>query len=76
MDIWMQTSYSLTELSRTRLGKERKELVPSEIPNVYQSSSTLLELVCLSALSPHSVLVVTLTAVASSSLQLSHMLQQ
>ncbi|CAM6100645.1 unnamed protein product [Calypogeia fissa] len=44
-ELLKETSYSLTELSRTRLGRERKELVPSEIPNMYQSSSTLIELI-------------------------------
>ncbi|KAL2611548.1 hypothetical protein R1flu_023240 [Riccia fluitans] len=44
-ELLRQTSYSLTELSRTQLGRERKELAPAEIPAMYETSSSLLELV-------------------------------
>ncbi|BBN16162.1 DNA polymerase alpha subunit A [Marchantia polymorpha subsp. ruderalis] len=44
-ELLRQTSYSLTELSRNQLGRERKELVPSDIPAMYGSSASLLELI-------------------------------
>lgn len=40
-----QVSYSLTQLSKNQLGRDRKELVPSQIPGMYGSSASLLELV-------------------------------
>lgn len=43
---WVQVSYTLTALSKSQLGRDRKELVPSEILGMYQASTTLLELVC------------------------------
>ncbi|KAL3682848.1 hypothetical protein R1sor_000870 [Riccia sorocarpa] len=44
-ELLRQTSYSLTELSRTQLGRERKELAPADIPTMYDTSSSLLELI-------------------------------
>ncbi|XP_024534663.1 DNA polymerase alpha catalytic subunit [Selaginella moellendorffii] len=40
-----EVSYTLTQLSKSQLGKERKEISPSEIPNMFQTSSTLFELI-------------------------------
>ncbi|EFJ15342.1 hypothetical protein SELMODRAFT_234261 [Selaginella moellendorffii] len=40
-----EVSYTLTQLSKSQLGRERKEISPSEIPNMFQTSSTLFELI-------------------------------
>ncbi|KAK1300169.1 DNA polymerase alpha catalytic subunit [Acorus calamus] len=44
-DLLKEVSYSLTQLSKTQLNKERKEIAPHDIPNMFQSSGSLLELV-------------------------------
>ncbi|OVA15651.1 DNA-directed DNA polymerase [Macleaya cordata] len=38
-------SYSLTQLAKTQLNKDRKEIAPHDIPNVFQTSGSLMELV-------------------------------
>ncbi|CAA7030946.1 unnamed protein product [Microthlaspi erraticum] len=38
-------SYSLTELSKTQLNRDRKEISPNDIPKMFQSSKTLVELI-------------------------------
>ncbi|CAL9242710.1 unnamed protein product [Arabidopsis halleri] len=40
-----QVSYSLTDLSKTQLNRDRKEISPNDIPKMFQSSKTLLELI-------------------------------
>ncbi|XP_039120011.1 LOW QUALITY PROTEIN: DNA polymerase alpha catalytic subunit-like [Dioscorea cayenensis subsp. rotundata] len=44
-DLLREESYSLTQLAKTQLKKERKEIAPHDIPAMLQMSSTLLELV-------------------------------
>ncbi|KAI3935397.1 hypothetical protein MKW92_023760 [Papaver armeniacum] len=44
-DLLKEVSYSLTELTRTQLKKERKEIASHEIPSAFQSSRSLMELV-------------------------------
>ncbi|KAI3799023.1 hypothetical protein L1987_34311 [Smallanthus sonchifolius] len=44
-DLLKEVSYSLTELAKTQLGKKRKEIAPHEIPQQFQSSQTLMELI-------------------------------
>ncbi|KAI3922255.1 hypothetical protein MKX01_005944 [Papaver californicum] len=44
-DLLKEVSYSLTELTRTQLKKERKEIASHEIPSAFQSSKSLMELV-------------------------------
>lgn len=44
-ELLREVSYSLTQLAKSQLGRERKELVPSEIPGMYGNSSSLLELI-------------------------------
>ncbi|MCL7024541.1 hypothetical protein MKW94_001907 [Papaver nudicaule] len=44
-DLLKEVSYSLTELTRTQLKKERKEIASHEIPSSFQSSRSLMELV-------------------------------
>ncbi|KAL5715404.1 DNA-directed DNA polymerase [Ranunculus cassubicifolius] len=44
-DLLKEVSYSLTQLTKTRLDKDRKEIPPHDIPNMFQSSEKLMELV-------------------------------
>ncbi|KAK1410275.1 hypothetical protein QVD17_36810 [Tagetes erecta] len=44
-DLLKEVSYSLTELAKTQLNKKRKEIAPHEIPQMFQSSQTLMELI-------------------------------
>ncbi|OAY65117.1 DNA polymerase alpha catalytic subunit [Ananas comosus] len=44
-DLLKEVSYSLTQLAKTQLNKDRKEISPHDIPSLFQSSGTLLELV-------------------------------
>lgn len=50
MELLLQVSYSLTELAKTQLSKNRKEIAPHDIPQMFQSCQTLMELVCLTML--------------------------
>nr|VDD25910.1 unnamed protein product [Brassica oleracea] len=40
-----QVSYSLTDLSKTQLNQDRKQISPNDIPKMFQSSKTLVELI-------------------------------
>ncbi|WZY78675.1 hypothetical protein YC2023_025059 [Brassica napus] len=40
-----QVSYSLTDLSKTQLNQDRKQISPHDIPKMFQSSKTLVELI-------------------------------
>ncbi|KAG0614550.1 hypothetical protein M758_6G185500 [Ceratodon purpureus] len=44
-ELLREVSYSLTQLAKSQLGRERKELMPSQIPGMYGNSSSLLELI-------------------------------
>ncbi|KAL1216796.1 DNA polymerase alpha catalytic subunit [Cardamine amara subsp. amara] len=44
-DLLKQISYSLTDLSKTQLNWDRKEISPNDIPKMFQSSKTLVELI-------------------------------
>lgn len=44
-DLLKEVSYSLTQLAKTQLNKDRKEIAPHDIPAMFQTSSSLLELV-------------------------------
>ncbi|KAG7552309.1 DNA-directed DNA polymerase family B multifunctional domain [Arabidopsis thaliana x Arabidopsis arenosa] len=44
-DLLKQVSYSLTDLSKTQLNWDRKEISPNDIPKMFQSSKTLVELI-------------------------------
>ncbi|KAK9061861.1 hypothetical protein SSX86_019045 [Deinandra increscens subsp. villosa] len=44
-DLLKEVSYSLTELAKTQLSKKRKEVAPHDIPQLFQSSQTLMELI-------------------------------
>ncbi|XP_026394591.1 DNA polymerase alpha catalytic subunit-like [Papaver somniferum] len=44
-DLLKEVSYSLTELTRTQLKKDRKEIASHEIPSAFKSSKSLMELV-------------------------------
>ncbi|KAL4577433.1 hypothetical protein LXL04_013542 [Taraxacum kok-saghyz] len=44
-DLLKEISYSLTELAKTQLSKNRKEIAPHDIPGMFQSSQTLMELI-------------------------------
>ncbi|KAM0946265.1 putative DNA-directed DNA polymerase [Dioscorea sansibarensis] len=44
-DLLREVSYSLTQLAKTQLKKDRKEIAPHDIPAMFQMLSTLLELV-------------------------------
>ncbi|KAJ7530423.1 hypothetical protein O6H91_14G003600 [Diphasiastrum complanatum] len=44
-ELLKEVSYTLTQLSKSLLDRERKELIPSKIPAMFQSSSSLIELV-------------------------------
>ncbi|CAA0833741.1 DNA polymerase alpha catalytic subunit, partial [Striga hermonthica] len=44
-DLLKEVSYSLTQLAKTQLNKVRKEITPHDIPQMFQSSESLLELI-------------------------------
>ncbi|EHA8591429.1 DNA polymerase alpha catalytic subunit [Cocos nucifera] len=44
-DLLKEVSYSLTQLAKTQLQKDRKEISPHDIPAMFQTSGALLELV-------------------------------
>ncbi|CAA0840971.1 DNA polymerase alpha catalytic subunit [Striga hermonthica] len=44
-DLLKEVSYSLTQLAKTQLNKDRKEITPHDIPQMFQSSELLLELI-------------------------------
>lgn len=44
-DLLKEISYSLTELAKTQLNKDRKEVPPHEIPKMYQASESLMNLI-------------------------------
>ncbi|KVI09047.1 DNA-directed DNA polymerase, family B [Cynara cardunculus var. scolymus] len=44
-DLLKEVSYSLTELAKTQLSKNRKEVAPHDVPRLFQSSQTLMELI-------------------------------
>ncbi|KAL0343706.1 UNVERIFIED_CONTAM: DNA polymerase alpha catalytic subunit [Sesamum angustifolium] len=44
-DLLKEVSYSLTQLAKTQLNKDRKEITPHDIPQMFQSSESLMELV-------------------------------
>ncbi|BAB10944.1 DNA polymerase alpha 1 [Arabidopsis thaliana] len=44
-DLLKEVSYSLTDLSKTQLNRDRKEIAPNDIPKMFQSSKTLVELI-------------------------------
>ncbi|XP_023729071.1 DNA polymerase alpha catalytic subunit [Lactuca sativa] len=44
-DLLKEVSYSLTELAKTQLSKNRKEIAPHDIPGMFQSSQSLMELI-------------------------------
>ncbi|XP_074303278.1 DNA polymerase alpha catalytic subunit-like isoform X1 [Silene latifolia] len=44
-DLLKEVSFSLTHLAKTQLNKERKEIAPHDIPGMYQTASSLFNLV-------------------------------
>ncbi|XP_075498639.1 DNA polymerase alpha catalytic subunit [Primulina tabacum] len=44
-DLLKEVSYSLTQLAKTQLNKDRKEITPHDIPQMFQSSESLMELI-------------------------------
>ncbi|KAL4183613.1 hypothetical protein AMTRI_Chr11g99120 [Amborella trichopoda] len=44
-DLLKEVSYSLTQLAKTQLRKDRKEIAPLDIPLMFQTANSLLELV-------------------------------
>ncbi|KAL6007618.1 hypothetical protein ACLOJK_033117 [Asimina triloba] len=44
-DLLKEVSYSLTQLVKTQLNKDRREIAPHEIPAMFQTSGSLLDLV-------------------------------
>ncbi|XP_022741467.1 DNA polymerase alpha catalytic subunit isoform X2 [Durio zibethinus] len=44
-DLLKEVSYSLTQLSKTQLNKDRKEIAPQDIPRMFQTSESLMELI-------------------------------
>ncbi|KAL9241573.1 hypothetical protein vseg_015671 [Gypsophila vaccaria] len=44
-DLLKEVSFSLTSLAKTQLNKERKEVAPQDIPKMYQTASSLFNLV-------------------------------
>ncbi|KAH6838068.1 DNA-directed DNA polymerase [Perilla frutescens var. hirtella] len=44
-DLLKEVSYSLTQLAKTQLNKDRKEITPHDIPQMFQSSRSLMELI-------------------------------
>lgn len=43
--LFLQVSYSLTQLAQTQLGQNRKDITPHDIPRMFQKSEFLMELV-------------------------------
>ncbi|KAF5736157.1 putative DNA polymerase alpha catalytic subunit [Tripterygium wilfordii] len=44
-DLLKEVSYSLTQLAKTQLNKDRREIGPHDIPRMFQTSDSLLELI-------------------------------
>ncbi|XP_008241474.1 PREDICTED: DNA polymerase alpha catalytic subunit [Prunus mume] len=44
-DLLKEVSYSLTQLAKTQLNKDRKEIMPHDIPRMFQKSEFLMELI-------------------------------
>ncbi|RXH75354.1 hypothetical protein DVH24_030075 [Malus domestica] len=44
-DLLREVSYSLTQLAKTQLNKDRKEIMPHDIPRMFQKSEFLMELI-------------------------------
>ncbi|CAI9754278.1 unnamed protein product [Fraxinus pennsylvanica] len=44
-DLLKEVSYSLTQLAKTQLNKDRKEITPHDIPHMFQNSESLMELI-------------------------------
>ncbi|XP_022947955.1 DNA polymerase alpha catalytic subunit [Cucurbita moschata] len=44
-DLLKEISYSLTELAKTQLNKDRKEVTPHDIPRMYHASESLMNLI-------------------------------
>ncbi|KAK9284464.1 hypothetical protein L1049_023637 [Liquidambar formosana] len=44
-DLLKEVSYSLTQLAKTQLNKDRKEIAPHDIPKMFQTSESLMELI-------------------------------
>ncbi|KAL8477076.1 hypothetical protein ACS0TY_029401 [Phlomoides rotata] len=44
-DLLKEVSYSLTQLAKTQLNKDRREITPHDIPQMFQSSESLMELI-------------------------------
>ncbi|XVF15540.1 hypothetical protein REPUB_Repub09cG0162700 [Reevesia pubescens] len=44
-DLLKEVSYSLTQLSKTQLNKDRKEIASQDIPRMFQTSESLMELI-------------------------------
>ncbi|KAK2967591.1 hypothetical protein RJ640_030462 [Escallonia rubra] len=44
-ELLKEVSYSLTQLAKTQLGEDRKEISPHDIPQMLQSSESLIELI-------------------------------
>ncbi|OWM66271.1 hypothetical protein CDL15_Pgr013488 [Punica granatum] len=44
-DLLKEVSYSLTQLAKTQLNKDRKEITPHDIPRMFQTSGSLKELI-------------------------------
>ncbi|KAB1214754.1 DNA polymerase alpha catalytic subunit [Morella rubra] len=44
-DLLKEVSYSLTQLAKTQLNKDRKDITPHDIPRMFQSSESLTELI-------------------------------
>ncbi|KAK0605079.1 hypothetical protein LWI29_022549 [Acer saccharum] len=44
-DLLKEVSYSLTQLAKTQLNKDRKEIAPHDIPNMFQTLESLTELI-------------------------------
>ncbi|KAM6564315.1 hypothetical protein CsatB_024313 [Cannabis sativa] len=44
-DLLKEVSYSLTELTKTQLNKDRKEISPQDIPHMFQTMESLMELI-------------------------------
>ncbi|KAL3525683.1 hypothetical protein ACH5RR_014055 [Cinchona calisaya] len=44
-DLLKEVSYSLTQLAKTQLNKDRKEIAPQDIPQMFQKSESLMELI-------------------------------
>ncbi|KAL8143366.1 hypothetical protein V2J09_016398 [Rumex salicifolius] len=44
-DLLKEVSYSLTQLAKTQLNKDRNEIAPHDIPNMFQTTDSLMELI-------------------------------